>query len=339
LVTGLATYFREYLDHDSPEVLTYAHAVLGLHRLAQLGLVQIESERLLQAAQRLNDLRHEGHWEPSWFNAYGGTIEATVTVLEVFQSLGGDLLASAQRDAVRHLLSTRDEWGGWHNPRGTAAAIRGLLILDGGGTEVPSTVVVRLDGEEVARVAVDPSDPFLSAVSLRALDLSAYARPGTHTLEVAYDGRLEPEVRVIVRHWEEAAPGEADALLLSTSLESFEASVGAVVPYAIRVESTTAATRLVEVVVAAPANAEIDRQSVESLRERGLVQSFSWQVDGLHLVAELAGEATLNLELRLVASRPGQATVPPVRAEVAASPGHDGTVAMAVLGERLSVSD
>jgi hypothetical protein len=210
LVGGLATYFREYLDHDSPEVLTYAHAVLGLYRLSQAGVVQIDSARLTQAAQRLDDLRQEGHWEPSWFNAYGGTIEATVTVLEVFQALGGDWLASAERDAVRYLLSTRDEWGGWHNPRGTAAAIRGLLILDPGGIEVASSVVVRVDGEEVARVAIDPSDPFLSAVSLRALDLSAFARAGTHSVEVAYDGRLEPDVRVVMRHWEAAAPSDAD---------------------------------------------------------------------------------------------------------------------------------
>ncbi|MBN1945060.1 MAG: hypothetical protein JW797_05255 [Bradymonadales bacterium] len=334
----MGAYFTNYLDTDTPEVMAYAHAVLGLHRLNGTQVVTTDPDRLLQAARRLNDLRREGHWEPSWFNAYGGTIEATVAVLEVFQELGGELLAGDMRQVVRYLLSTRDEWGGWHNPRGTAAAIRGMLILVPEVSEIPSVVEVQVADTQVASVDLDPADPYLSGISLSALDLTSALSPGRQVVRVRYTGNLDPDMRLTVRHWGPRTEAVAGLVRLEANAVQTTVALGDLVDYRLRVESTTSTPRLVQVEIAAPANTEFDRPSVQGLRERGLVESYGWTDAGLRLILQLEGEATRDLDLRLVAVRSGQAAMPAVVATVLNATGEgEGGQAVAVLDRTLSV--
>lgn len=305
-VGEMADLFDGYLDNETPEVLTYAHAVLGLHRLSESSLFDYDREELLEAAQRLNTLRQEGHWEPSWFNAYGGTIEATVAVLQVFHELGGELMEWETRDAVRYLLSTRDEWGGWHNPRGTAAAIRGISILAPAGPEVASTVEVLVDGARVAQVSIDPDDPFLSATELRALDLTQYLDAGSHSVEVRYDGRLEPQVRLTVRHYAGDEQEVATGISLEAELPQTEITLGAPFDYTLNITSTTNATQLVRLDLTAPSCARFERDALQSLSDRGLVDGYQWTDDGLVVFLQLEGEASRDLQFRLLAERPGE---------------------------------
>lgn len=332
LVTRLGSRFIEYLDDESPDVLTLAHAVLGLHRLRDSGLVAADESRLLTAARHLTTVRRDAHWEPSWFNAYGGTIEATVTVLQVLDELGGDLLAADMRDTVRYLLSTRNEWGGWHNPRGTAAAVRGLLILGVGQTESATDVQVVIDGEVVRTVAIDPSDPFLSAAELRALDLTQYVGPGEHTLEVRYGGRLDPDVSVITTRWP-ATTAMHSTVSLEASLPRATTQVGGIVDYTLAVRSETNSAQLVAVDIAVPGNARLDRPTVADIEERGLIESHEWTPEGLRLYVHLDGEASRELTFRLVAERKGEAHVPAVVARALSGE----TRAVAVVAEQLVV--
>jgi hypothetical protein len=322
LVESLAGLFDEYLDSETPEVMAYAHALLGLHRLAEAGVRPIAHERLVTAAGRLHALRREGHWEPSWFNAYGGTIEATVAVIEVHQALGEALPEADAREAVRYLLSTRDEWGGWHNPRGTAEAIRGLLLLQPPGEEDTATLTVRVDGIEVRRVTVGSdeegaaADPFLQAAELRHVDLSELMGPGTHQVEVIYDGRVAPSARLTLRHWGERPPEGPAIVTLEASVSAERAEVGQVVSYDLVVSSTSSQAELVYVEVAAPSNADIVRQSVQRLEERGLVDGYEWTDKGLRLRLFLEAGGSRELSLDWVATRPGEAVVPAATARV-----------------------
>jgi hypothetical protein len=316
LVTALAAELEAVLESDTPEIMTLAHTILGLHRLNGAWIVGTDQERLTEAAGRLNTLRRDGHWEPSWFNAYGGTIEATVTVLEVYRALGVELLEADARDLVHYLLSTRDEWGGWHNPRGTASAIRGILILDGGAAEVASNVTVLVNGSEVATVEIDPGDPYLSAMALRQLDLTDIASTGRNTLEVRYNGALQAQVTVVVRHWSDEALLHHQPLELQAELEGSDVQLGGVVDYTLRVESTTSEAGLIRLELSEPANAEFDRASVQSLRERGLVDSVQWTDGGLVLHLTLAGRANRELRFGLVSNRLGRTAGPSVTARV-----------------------
>ena len=314
-IEELAPYFAAYLYTDSPDPLTLAHATLGLHRAAEAEAIEIEDEHLLWAAQRLMDVRRFSHWEPSWFNAYGGTIEATVVALRVYSELDrAELLAAEEREAVRYLLSTRDEWGGWHNPRGTAAAIRGLAILQPGGEEIPSSVTVSVDGDQIITIPIDPADPFLSALRLRDFDLTPFVEMGVeHQVSIEYGGALEPEVRLVTRHWRAPEAVTASNISVTPQLSESRTSIDNVVHYTLQVESLSGEAQVVQIELAAPANAEIDEQSLSDLRDAGLIAGYEQVDGGYRLTVELEERAQRELDLRLTTSRPGEANVPPVR--------------------------
>ena len=193
---ALLTRFSDYLRGSELEALTAGRAIEGL---AKVGSLDRDSAK--RAIRRLLDLRDRGHWEPTWFHAYGGNIEATVAMIVAMTTIDADGFAAELRDAMRWLLATRDAWGLWHNERGTAAAIAGLLAHGPLPTEVAGDVTVRVDGREVERVAVDPADPFLSTVKLAHLTLSDALAPGQHTVEVEYGGALEPSIELVTTRW------------------------------------------------------------------------------------------------------------------------------------------
>ena len=193
---------QPYFDEIAPDVLRLAHLVGATSAARDRALITVEEDQLRGAARRLAALRSQGHWEPSWFHAYGGTIEATVITLEVLRHYDPEGFELVKRDALRYLLSTAEAWGDWHNARGTAWAIRGLLGAGAGAEEVASTVSVVVEGETVSSVVIDPEDPFLSSAPLWAFDLTPSLVDGAQQVELRYDGALEPWVRIDVQHWE-----------------------------------------------------------------------------------------------------------------------------------------
>ncbi len=234
-----------------------------------------------------------------------------MTVLELFDALGGELLAGETRSIVRYLVSTRDEWGGWHNPRGTASAIRGMLLLGSAPEEVASTVTVTVDGVEVARVEIDPTDPFLSAASLRALDLPAAAAAGEHQIVVTYDGALTPSVQLITRHWDEPSAA-GTGLVLTAELEHDRIAPGQATGLVVRIASESNADLPVRIDVPAPANAELARHALEALLDDGVIERYESTVAGATLFLTLDEGESTELRLVLAAIRSGEANLPPL---------------------------
>ncbi len=158
---------------------------------------------LLQGALRLLRLQKNHRWEPSWFSAYGGTLEATATALVLLHRLDRRRFRAHIRTGTQYLLDRRGAWGEWHNERGTAATLRALLEL---GSAAPpeharAVVTVSVNGKRVRRLVIDPRDPYGSAVNLRALRLSPLlTRPG-NTVEVSYSGRLKVPARLVLHRW------------------------------------------------------------------------------------------------------------------------------------------
>lgn len=204
-IVALAESSVGILDDASPDVMALAHLVGALGTLASDGRGVVSEERLVAAIGSLDALRREGHWEPSWFNAYGGTIEATVTVLEVLRDVevpaSRDLLDRVSRDALRYLMSTSDALGSWHNERGSAWLLRGLALVAAPAPAEAGTVRVVIDGETVLEVEIDPDDPYASAHALRTVDLSEYVRAGAEQISVAVDGGAAPRVEFVHRVW------------------------------------------------------------------------------------------------------------------------------------------
>ncbi len=182
------------------EILAYANNLLALAELRAAGGHAPTDDELSAWASRLQTQQQHGHWEPGWFHAYGGSVEATAAVLRVFDVIDGDF-ESERRAAVRYLMTTMDELGGWHNVRSSAVAIRSLLSIAAPAESDASEIVVIANNTEIMRVQIDAADPWLASMQLRGVDLSPWLRPGRNTLELRYDGGLEATAAVRVEAW------------------------------------------------------------------------------------------------------------------------------------------
>lgn len=231
-LVAVAKQMRAFVDGKSRDPRTVAAALEGLHALYSRCLTQrrqhiyhrgakkfmstVVVQRKLSAAhrrwlvrgaKRLLQLKGRRYWEPSWFSAYGGTLEATATALTMLARLDRPAFRSHIRSGLRYLLERRHSWGAWHNERGTAATIRALLELGAGSRrEVASArVSVLVNGKVVRKIEIDPRDPYGSAINLRHLRLSGLLARKRNRVEVRYSGRLKVAVRLEERRWSKGA--------------------------------------------------------------------------------------------------------------------------------------
>lgn len=188
------------LDEAAPDIMTFAHVLGAANALQARGETVLDRQALNAAVERLDSLRTEGHWEPSWFHAYGGTIEATATILQVLRDVDDAASQRVARGALRYALSTAPALGSWHNERGSAALLRVLALVGAPPEESAAEVVVFVDDAEVGRWVVDPADPYASTLALREVDLSAWLGDGG-ALRVEYSGALQPFVTLEDRVW------------------------------------------------------------------------------------------------------------------------------------------
>ncbi|MFT6397689.1 MAG: hypothetical protein ACJAYU_002444 [Bradymonadia bacterium] len=203
----------EYLESDGPSLLAYAHATgVASH------LPRVSAERTLRGVERLVQLGEESHWEPSWFNAYGGVIEATVVTLSVLKAAELPQLDLVRRSAARQLMSTASALGDWHNAAGSAWLIRGLALLSAAGETdtVERSLTITVGGEVIVETSVDPRDPFLSTASLALVDLAEYLADGSEVI-VTFDGDLKPAISLVETNWLEPAAVANVAIVLEQS--------------------------------------------------------------------------------------------------------------------------
>lgn len=188
----------------SQDVRALASATIALGRLGAL-----DGRTAKGVAERLIAARDHGHWEPTWFSAWGGTIEATAAALQMLALASDTDFADAKRDGLRWLLATRDAWGTWHNERGTVAALRAIAAVAAPRIEGTSHLVVRAGDEVIARATIDAEDPLAGARSLAHVDLAIAAVAGKHAISVEVDGPIAPSVTLVESRWEAGAPGRA----------------------------------------------------------------------------------------------------------------------------------
>ena len=161
---------------------------------------------LHKGALRLLRLKKRHVWEPSWFSAYGGTLEATATALVLLHRLDRRRYKAHIRAGLAYLLDRRGAWGEWHNERGTAATLQALLELGATARREHATafVTVHVNGKRVRRIKIDPRDPYGSALNLRRLHLSTLLSKPTNTVRIHYSGRLKIPARLVVQRWSKA---------------------------------------------------------------------------------------------------------------------------------------
>src|SRR5262249_17638161 len=163
----------------------------------------------------------------------------------------------------------------------------------------------------VKTVVIDAADPFTSAASLRAVDLSSWITVGTHTVKVAYDGALSVPASIVVKRWTHQKV-ESFGLKIERLLSATDAAAGSQVTETLTLTSDVDRP---EVLVEIPAAAGLD-PDVHALE--ALVKSkaiVGWR-QGASLVVSLQGvkAGTTTLKVPYFAARRGSFALPPVRA-------------------------
>jgi len=181
----------------------------ALHARCGARLTAAVERTLTTGAERLLARRKQRHWEPSWFSAYGGNLEATASAAVSLWRLDPRRHRDAVREGVEYLAARSEGWGAWHNERGTSAAIGALLELAASSPREPrpARLQVIVNGKVLRDVTLDPGgDPYAAAINLRALLLDGELRDGANAIEVRYDGKLSVPCRLRVQRWFATTP-------------------------------------------------------------------------------------------------------------------------------------
>jgi hypothetical protein len=208
-------------------------------------------------------------------------------------------------------MSTQESFGAWHNARGTAAAVRALLLIPPTKKEIPSTVEIRVNGKTVRTVEINPDDPFISAVSLRMVEITSHLGKGDNKVEIRYDGNLKAPVKLTVSKWSAktatmalAVPG-APAAAVGRGLTDLSSGTGQLVKVNVKVDLKGKA-RPVTVTEPIPSNAEVETASLDALMEKGLILGYDLEPDRLVLYPT-PGKDQIHLTYRLAGVRAGLA--------------------------------
>ncbi|NMC71976.1 MAG: hypothetical protein GYA57_18240 [Myxococcales bacterium] len=322
LLRGLAETLAPSLAAADPDPLATAQTVIGLGRLLRHGMEDVAVEPNLASVvaagkRRLADIEELAHWEPGWYDAWGGRVEAAYAILLATRDLE-DAAAweAARRKAIAFLLATRPAWGARHNQRGTACAIRALMLLEPAPAGEGGTVAVTLDGREVRRVEVSAADLFAAALALREIDLGPLPA-GDHAVEVSYDGSLKARVALAIDRWtaattapeEDALDAAAPAPEIGLTREApAEVQAGEPVVLTFDVWASGAAGALI-LEQPLPAGTRFDPRSAEGMAPATVLATGD---DGDRtLVLGVPPDAFGPLRVRLDTARPGTVALPP----------------------------
>jgi hypothetical protein len=292
------------LEEKLQEPMTVAAAVQGLAYWKEFKKDKTVDKLLQESINYLVTLKRKGYWEPHWYHAYGGMVELNARILELLATYDPDKYDAYLREGVTWLLSTREAWGAWHNEIGTANAIRALLKTGAFAEEKKSRIALKVNGKEVAKVNVDPDDPFLSAAKLRYFEITPWVRDGKNNVEVTYNGKLTASVFLELQEWGTRAP-ETEEVVEIKRLAPAEAAVGEPVTVTLKLNST----EMVPVMTIEdhiPANAQVDKPSLEALKKEQHISDYMIEGNKLYLVlVQVKGKKTLKYKLKATRSGNG----------------------------------
>jgi hypothetical protein len=259
-------------------------------------------ELLYQSINYLITLKRRGYWEPHWYHAYGGMVELNARILGLLAEFDPQKYESYLREGMTWLLSTREAWGTWHNEIGTANAIRALLKTGAFAEEKESEITLRVNGEEVAKVKVDPKDAYLSAAKLRYFEISRWAKAGGNTVEVQYNGNLAASVILEVKEWGIGPPEVKKLVKIERS-----APANAILGEPVRVKLTLSSEKILPMLAIEeniPTNTEVDILSLDQLKKAKKITNYRVAEGKIYLVL-VEVEEEITLEYKLKAARTG----------------------------------
>lgn len=244
----------------------YTLAAFGIAASAtgQTDLANRAAARLRKLARTAND--GAIYWEASGatpFNGWGraGEIETTALVIRALRKTGQDDTSIAK--AIAFLLANKDRYGVWHSTQATVLVQQTLMseILqkeDGGSRSISVTV----DGRPVRTIPLPPGRRQDGPIHL---DLSAFAVPGNHRIEVVPSGSRRLLSAQLVASWfvpwTNAPPPPQNAPRLVVTFDRTECRVGDEIRCDVEVHRGTG-FGMATAEIGLPPGAEVDRASL-----------------------------------------------------------------------------
>jgi hypothetical protein len=309
--------FKEYLGANTLDPLTAGRVISALVRIEALPVIEAKA-----TIDTLRAVRDRAHWEPSWFHAYGGRVEATTAMIGAMVATDPVGYAVEIRDAMNWVLSTRDAWGQWHNERGTTSALRALLLLPPAAQASDGELIVTLDGREIKRVALSAADPFMSAPELGHLTLASALTPGDHEVTVRYTGKMDIPLQLFARTWSEAPAARATQGGHELAARA-RPSLNITQTESLVIDLSMAAGHKPATLRIAPGSLlDVDLAALGALVER-TPALVDWHVSQGEVIVELDGKLDkIAIELPMIAVRSGTGVWPTVSLqEMGGAPG------------------
>ncbi|HEY3358065.1 MAG TPA: alpha-2-macroglobulin family protein, partial [Polyangia bacterium] len=227
-----------------------------------------------------------------------GRIETTALVAEALVTSRRD--PARARQTLDFLIASKDALGSWHSTQATVLTLRALLA--GLGGRARGDVTVDVDGARAGALVLGGAD----GDATRELDLTPFARPGAHRIDLKFRGQGEPLVHVVARAFRPraavaaggAAPGD-----LRLSVEYDRTAVATAEAVTARVRLTTASRTPINmpvVEIGVPPGFGLDEDALEPLVRRGLIDKYERGPGKLVLyVSRLAAGAPLAFDVPL----------------------------------------
>lgn len=308
----LTKSYATYLKQPTLDPLAAGRALQAMAALGKMETTEVKS-----VITRLLSARDERHWEPSWFHAYAGRVDATTAMIELMVAVDATGYRADIRDALQWVLSTRESWGAWHSERATAAAARALLAAGLDDKDYSGTIQVYLDGKKVREYKIDGRDPLISALELNHLSLGRGLAAGEHEVEVRFDG-APVSVLHTARTWPKKTLGASASeagYKLTSKAKSAKLSVGQ--NSTIDLSVAMPATRDVTRVLIAPSGllAVQTGELARLIEKEENITGWRMSEDGLTLSIKPGGARSLTLALPVTAVRPGKGDYPAIALE------------------------
>ncbi len=263
-----------------------------------------------------------GGWDDS------GDIETTAVVALALMNAGAHAADAA--GAIDWLLSKKDPNGNWgYSTQATVLTLKALIAsLSSGNKVTDASVVVLLDGEEIARRDFDA----LNADVLWQVDLAGRVSEGEHVVSLAYEGVGNLMWQIADTHylpWSMVAPEPTGPLSIAVAYDKTELSTNDVINVQVTVANNDPnETGMMMAELGLPPGFELDASALDAILGRGQVARY--EKTPLRLIVYLenlrpGAPAVFNYALR--ATEPLEASAPEseaylyynreVRAEVA----------------------
>jgi len=311
-------YLSEHTNEadDAYALALMLNAFLGAKNFLAGPQSQVPSLPIDQIARRLAGMAKESdetaYWEsesPTPFHGRGRSGDLETTALATYALLRHGGYAPLVNKALTYLVRSKDEFGTWQTTQATIWALKAfLLAAEGAGGQVEGTLVVKVNGEQVAEWRIAPEN----ADIVRTVDASKFVREGSNEVVLEFDGKGSLLYQVSTRFylpWELVPPAPEEPLRVQVSYDRTELQTNETVTCQVRVTNRRpVAAQMVIVDIGIPPGFEVLTDDLTNLVERKVLQKFELtprQV--ICYLDRIEGGATVEWKFRLRAKMPVRA--------------------------------